>query len=254
MKRISIIVLVAVTVVAAFAGIWALIQSSLLERRISNKECVEKFDRCENDCRLERSRRFAVAGVQRQNAATQYQTARLLCNMLSPNLQTGCRERATEEFLERLEAASNIERRAIDAYRFCRLDCAKKGARCQDRADIVSNVVLPVHEGFPGRGDMVPVPEICTRISGDCGGCFSSLCPNMDFKFEGNLPFETEILVYDYLTDSSNVIGRGVKNGNQNTIRLQKEVKLNPGESMFVRFIPEGNKAVSEINIRLINK
>jgi len=256
--RIAIIV----SIIALLGSMFALILSFRLEAKINNATCLAKFQACDAECltTLESERNRVI--IARSQANNRFVFAMNICRAESnPLLRQQCEREAGEAFVAELDALDRQNARATDAYRFCRLDCAKEGAECQQRADIRVGIPIRIPGNLQdldgdGKLDMMPVDEICKRIGGGvCADCYRSFCPNMDVALRGDKKdFLILLINLNRLTGAQTEIGRfPAKDGTVNII-LKEVPKLAPEDVLGFQFLNADGSVADGLRFEVLDK
>jgi hypothetical protein len=247
------VIVAVVSIIAAILSIIALMTSLRLEGQIKNQECLTKFRACEDVCDADKRAELTPISIAKFLANRHYQDALRVCQLNPPfpnDLE--CENEAGAEYIAAMNDLNAREQSIIDAYRFCRLECAKKGVACQQLVDIRDGALVRIPGDLrdldgDGKLDMLPVAEICKRIGGGvCGGCYRSLCPSMDVAIKSDIKdFLIIIVNLNLLTGKKSEMARfAAKDGIAN-ILIKESFILAPEQVLGFEFIQTDGSAVA---------
>ena len=235
--RNSILVGIAVLIIAGFGFYY------LLDRTIS-QECRNERSRCIQEC--DRTRDRAINENRLRRTEIQFQLNRDLLDCRLNNLGN---QPAIEQCQNEVTAAAQTQLAQLDvsdntiraAREQCVATCREQARRC-DEPDLSQ----PGGGGGPGieiaciEGNNAPcfkeVLEICTVIAGPCDNCWESLCGDGQWTFESDTPLDVTLVAARDPKKSPRVLSTSSLKGKQAVLAIPAGIKLSPGERLYFGF------------------
>jgi hypothetical protein len=245
-----------ISIVAIGGAILALWRIESFIRRAHEAQCASAAEACADNC----ERRFVTDTLQlsiRRSQARITLGQRLIeCNVNfigNPQGREACAQeaqRAFESAIAEIDAQIQSLRRL---YEECVAGCEEEEQRCLDgeTEPPITDYEQPFEIECIEDGGFIcykEVDEICQMVSGVCDDCWNSFCPGNDWQFESDEEIQVMLVAADSPSGSGRELARS-KLGKEVSLTAPKEVALETGEKLFLRFSGAGAKDGGKITL-----
>lgn len=194
--------------------------------------------RCVADCESVRDRDLAALQLNEAQANLQHNQALLACHINNIGNQTAREECEADEERRFREALDVIDaRRGVitGAFERCADACGATTSGTPSTPDYEPPFEVPCIEsaGFACYGD---VADICKHISGVCGDCFTSLCPDSTWEFSSDTPMFVNLVAAAKPSPDGRTLATSAFSSTRVSLFVPRDIKLQAGEKLWLRF------------------